>query len=165
MAQALAAIPQDKRLLIALLFRLDSGGEEMGRWNTKTLVESCRQIDVNRWHREGGLTPGYCFNWAWWSEKGDKRASISIKALPGAVELSYTLNPGTSRAEDVLYQVEIERTPCHYGGERSWFICPGRGCGRRVAKLYLPYGGKYFLCRHCYGLAYESQRGKTVPPG
>ena len=31
----------------------------------------------------------------------------------------------------------------------------GVACGRRVAKLYGP--GKYFLCRHCYRLAYASQ--------
>jgi hypothetical protein len=35
-------------------------------------------------------------------------------------------------------------------------VCPGAGCDRRVAKLYGP--GKYFLCRHCYDLRYESQR-------
>ena len=28
-------------------------------------------------------------------------------------------------------------------------------CGRRVAKLYGP--GRYFVCRHCYRLAYASQ--------
>jgi hypothetical protein len=31
----------------------------------------------------------------------------------------------------------------------------GRHCGRRVGKLFL--GGKYFLCRHCYNVAYTSQ--------
>ena len=35
-------------------------------------------------------------------------------------------------------------------------LCPGAGCGRRVALLYGPR--KYFLCRHCYDLVYESQR-------
>jgi hypothetical protein len=30
------------------------------------------------------------------------------------------------------------------------------GCGRRVGKLYLPPGGKYFGCRHCYNLTYTS---------
>jgi hypothetical protein len=30
------------------------------------------------------------------------------------------------------------------------------GCGRRVAVLYM--GGEYFACRHCYNLAYKSQR-------
>ncbi|MEX2367477.1 MAG: hypothetical protein WD601_12795 [Pseudohongiellaceae bacterium] len=43
----------------------------------------------------------------------------------------------------------------HYGGERPWFLCPARGCGRRVAILY---GGAIFACRHCHGLVYESQR-------
>jgi hypothetical protein len=47
-------------------------------------------------------------------------------------------------------------TACNFGGERPWFICPGAGCGRRVAVLYGP--GRYFLCRHCYDLVYESHR-------
>ena len=50
----------------------------------------------------------------------------------------------------------IEWTPCNFGGERPWFVCPEVSCGRRVAVLYGP--GKYFLCRHCYDLRYESQR-------
>ena len=35
-------------------------------------------------------------------------------------------------------------------------FCLGVGCGRRVAILYGL--GKYFLCRHCYDLRYESKR-------
>jgi hypothetical protein len=46
------------------------------------------------------------------------------------------------------------------GGLRPWFRCAvhsnGRYCGRRVAKLYA--AGELFACRHCYGLAYESQQ-------
>ena len=34
-----------------------------------------------------------------------------------------------------------------------------RACGRRVAKLHGPE--KYFLCRHCYRLAYASQSEGT----
>jgi hypothetical protein len=62
--------------------------------------------------------------------------------------------------EDVKEPVSLEWTPCNFGGERPWFVCPGvvngKRCGRRVAILYGP--GKYFLCRHCYDLRYESQR-------
>jgi hypothetical protein len=29
-------------------------------------------------------------------------------------------------------------------------------CGRRVSALYLPPGAKWFGCRHCYELTYES---------
>jgi hypothetical protein len=53
------------------------------------------------------------------------------------------------------HSVSITWTPCNYGGERAWFICPALGCGRRVAILY---GGRVFACRRCYQLAYESQR-------
>lgn len=52
------------------------------------------------------------------------------------------------------YQVQLEWTPCHYGGTRAWFRCPAAGCGRRVAVLY---GGRIFACRHCHQLAYDSQ--------
>ncbi len=52
--------------------------------------------------------------------------------------------------------MSLEWMPCNFGDERLWFICPGAGCGQRVAVLYGP--GKYFLCRHCYDLRYESQR-------
>ena len=48
---------------------------------------------------------------------------------------------------------------CRFGGERPYFICPGvvngGACYRRVGKLYS--GGRHFLCRHCYRLAYASQ--------
>jgi hypothetical protein len=35
-------------------------------------------------------------------------------------------------------------------------IAAGVKCNRRVKKLFLPPGGQYFGCRHCYKLTYES---------
>ena len=59
-----------------------------------------------------------------------------------------------------LYDIELATTPCRYGGLRYWFICPlvknGYPCHRRITKLYLPSGGTYYGCRHCYDLTYES---------
>jgi hypothetical protein len=52
--------------------------------------------------------------------------------------------------------VYLDWTDCNFGGQRAWFHCPALGCGRRVAILYL--GGGIFACRHCYQLAYPSQR-------
>jgi hypothetical protein len=49
----------------------------------------------------------------------------------------------------------MEWTACNYGGRRAWLVCPVVGCGRRVAILY---GGGIFACRHCFRLAYASQR-------
>ena len=54
----------------------------------------------------------------------------------------------------VEYTVQLEITKPHFGGIRRWFTCPI--CGRRVGTLYLPPGGKYFGCRHCYDLTYTS---------
>jgi hypothetical protein len=62
--------------------------------------------------------------------------------------------------EDVWEPVELAWTACNFGGERPWFICPGAGCGRRVAVLYRP--GRYFLCRHCHDLSYQSQRDNKM---
>jgi hypothetical protein len=62
--------------------------------------------------------------------------------------------------EDVSEPIELAWTPCNFGGERPWFICPGTDCGRRVAVLYGP--GRYFLCRHCYDLSYQSQRDNEM---
>jgi hypothetical protein len=52
--------------------------------------------------------------------------------------------------------IPIERTSCHLGGNRAWFVCSSIPCSRRVAILYEARG--YFLCRHCLRLAYPSQR-------
>ena len=58
--------------------------------------------------------------------------------------------------EDLKQVVPLTWTVCNFGGEGPWFICPGLGCDRMVAVLYGP--GRYFLCRHCYELVYQSQR-------
>jgi len=54
----------------------------------------------------------------------------------------------------VSYSVELDTTHCNYGGKRYWFLCPI--CKKRVAKIYLPSGGKYFACRSCNYLTYRS---------
>lgn len=43
------------------------------------------------------------------------------------------------------------------GSRRRLWQCPSMECGRMVGVLYRPHGGAYFLCRHCWGVAYSSQ--------
>jgi hypothetical protein len=61
---------------------------------------------------------------------------------------------------DVEQRTQIVWMPCRFGGARPYFVCPGIvngiACRLRVAKIYGV--GTYFLCRHCYRLAYASQR-------
>lgn len=71
----------------------------------------------------------------------------------GKVNLSYKL---IRTGEVSNYPVLLASTAQPKGSIRYWFQCPLRGCGRMVAKLYLPTGAKYFGCRLCYNLTYES---------
>ena len=61
--------------------------------------------------------------------------------------------------ERVDYHVRLTTTRPRFGGLRWWFLCPllvqGWPCNRRVGKLYLPPGGRYYGCRHCYDLTYR----------
>jgi len=59
----------------------------------------------------------------------------------------------------VPYPVRLDWTACNFGGERTWFLCPTMGCGRRVAILY---GGEIFACRHCYQLTYPANEKPTT---
>lgn len=77
-------------------------------------------------------------------------ASIHVLVTYGALRLVYDYK---DQPRD--YLVMLERTPCNYGGERVWLMCPAKGCKHRVAALFL-YGG-VFVCRHCTGLLYASQ--------
>ena len=121
--------------------------------------EACKSIDVRRWHREGRLHASQYFAWSW-TCGGEPSGSINVRSEHDAVVLVYRLRSyGDAEWQRVEQCVPISWTACHLGGRRPWFLCSvysgGRYCGRRVAKLYGV--GKLFACRHCYGLAYESQ--------
>jgi hypothetical protein len=62
--------------------------------------------------------------------------------------------PGQAQLEGVA---QLVWTPCNFGGSRPWFVCPGQGCGRRAAILYLLEEDDSFLCRLCLDLPYKSQ--------
>jgi hypothetical protein len=130
------------------------GGYGSGKWyrhGTKTTCDSLRFIDVNRWNREKLLTERLYFGWSWKDTEGNEVASIGVSVQPReSVQIKYTIN----KKYPVSLLVRLDWTECNYGGKRPWFICPGKGCGRRVGKLYLC--GKYFLCRFCHDLTYAS---------
>jgi hypothetical protein len=136
------------------------GSGRYGGYGKKAVVEDFLSLDVQRLQREGCLTSGRAFTWSW-ERAGREVASISVTALRGAVELSYTTTTPFGAREDVCYRVYLTRTRCNFGGFRPWFVCPGVGCGRRIAKLYGP-PGRYFLCRHCYDLSYRSRQEKPI---
>ena len=78
------------------------------------------------------------------------------------LNLTYTKTPHGGDAVDVDQSIRLTNTQPNFGGLRRWFVCPlvvsGRACRRRIGKLYLPPGQKYFGCRRCYDLTYQSCR-------
>jgi len=133
------------------------GGMGSGRrWHfgANDTTDDYRSIDVRRWRRDGLLDAHQSFGWQW-SRHGEVVASIRVRTEPDRVILTYRHRSGGEDWQDESYPVYLDWTPCHLGGQRPWFLCPARGCGRRVAILY---GGAIFACRHCYRLAYLSQR-------
>ncbi|MGZ5524415.1 MAG: hypothetical protein ACXWFF_05325 [Methylomonas sp.] len=101
------------------------------------------------------MMPGRYLDWQWLRD-GEKIAAIGVRVESGKLRLIYNYRRNDGDWESLDYPVMLQTTACHYGGMRYWFTCPAAGCGRRVAVLY--QGGKYFACRHCYQLAYKSQR-------
>lgn len=133
------------------------GGSGSGNWsrlNSKSLVESCLTLDARYLARKRYLEPWKSYPLAW-----QNCSSILVRTEPDAIELSYTIT-NDKLHEKVSYKIPLSWTSCNYGGKRPWFICPGKNCWKRVAKLYLMHG--YFLCRHCHELAYSSQ-GESKP--
>jgi hypothetical protein len=136
------------------------GGVGSGSWHRfdkKTITDECLSIDVRYLHRNGLLQPGRSFSLRW-SQAGNQIGSIGgVSHHDDRVTFFYRHRRGSGGDwEDVKETVALEWTACNFGGERHWFVCPGADCGRRVAVLYGP--GRYFLCRRCYDLTYQSRR-------
>jgi hypothetical protein len=144
------------------------GGNGSSRWHfhtKKDTVEDCRVLDANRLMREGVLGEGIHLwgSWTWRNTYTNERTStvdfeVNTTNMPLPwVRLSYTF---TRTQEHLDYRIRLQITSPYFGGTRWWLMCPlsikGCPCGRRVGKLYLPPSSRYFGCRHCHDLTYES---------
>jgi hypothetical protein len=113
-----------------------------------------RALDVRRLQRDGLLTAGRDFGLTWY-RNDEEVASINVRTEADYVILNYRSRSNGGDWQPMEYPVYLEWTGCNLGGRRAWFLCPAKGCGRRVAILY---GGAIFACRHCHELAYACQR-------
>ncbi len=132
------------------------GGLGSGRhwhYSTKSTVNKYHSIDVRKWHKKNLLTSGISFSTKWF-RNNEVTGSIRVLAAEKCLILSYRYTH-SEEWKDMNYPIDLEWTACKLGGKRPWFLCPAKNCGRRVAILY---GGAIFACRHCYQLAYPSQR-------
>jgi hypothetical protein len=129
----------------------------------KTQVEDSLVLSTTSLLHRKALVPGAwtAGSWAWTYEgEAAPHATIGYEAslqnpADAWLRLHYTVS-----GEPVDYRLRLVTTRPTYGGRRWWFICPlvrrDGGPPRRVAKLYLPPGGRYFGSRAAYGLTYAS---------
>jgi len=135
----------------------------------KDTVNDAHSFDILLLQNQGMLKHSFGTPWTCtWSrcEQVVARITYSVEAVgsrPHAIRFQYAITDReTGQKQDYDYLVQLSATACNFGGERWWFICPltvgGRPCRRRCRILYLPWNGRYFGCRECYGLSYDSRQ-------
>lgn len=126
-------------------------------------VEECLHLDVNRFVKEGIIRQSCASSGIiTWPRLGKISSSIGYEVQcfieNGYIRLQYTVSSLVIEDQVINYAVELFTTKPHFGGIRWWFICPNEKCEKMVTKLYQPPGAKYFLCRRCNNLTYQSCR-------
>jgi len=146
---------------------MSTGGR--GVLSRKTRVDEARSIDILDLQRKGVFANKKAWSWTTsWSRNEKVTASVSYRVelsrdRPTGLRFMYTITDNENGGQkECNYKISVVSTPCNYGGERWWYICPltvnGRNCRRRCRIIYMPPGEEYFGCRKCYELSYESRQ-------
>ncbi len=123
------------------------GGYGSGRKARRGVLEQCLELRISYLHREGLLQQGSRFRLVWCGPYCNLDRAECTRT-PGGLLVRHNFEQ----------HILLDHTPCHFGGERPWFLCPA--CGRRVAMLYAwPRFGR-FACRKCHDLRYAVQSEK-----
>ena len=114
----------------------------MSRIASHGVCENHRKLDTTTLARNGLLSGSGTLTW---SSDGSQ---VAVSGYGNGLRLTFAVDD-----EAIVERIKISKTRPHLGGERCWFLCPG--CDRRITALYQV---KYFRCRHCHDLRYQSQR-------
>lgn len=122
--------------------------------DSKLTTNNCCALDINWLKKNNYIQHGQAIDvFTSWRSRMTKKTTQAIKVRvisDKGIKLNYERN-----GEEIEYYAKFTYSNCNYGGKRVWFQCPNEDCKKRVGKLFLR--GKYFLCRHCHNLAYETQ--------
>jgi hypothetical protein len=133
------------------------GGVGSGRSSTRSLVEHSLTIDLPQMMRRGLVKGGQRGTFRLrFSRTGEwVRLYYDLRDPDEAwLELNYRQYIRADVQPEVMQYIPLTFTVPYYGGRRWWMICDGQ----RVAKLYLPPGGRSFGSREAWRLVYSSQR-------
>jgi hypothetical protein len=132
------------------------GGFGSGRYyrrSERTTCEEVKRIDIRYLRKQNMLRPNTTGSLSW-NIGGEPTGDIRYTMYENTMILNFRFRRhGEGEWESVQQTIWFDRTPCHYGGSRKWFLCPN--CDRRVGLLY--GSDVLFLCRHCYRHPYASQ--------
>jgi hypothetical protein len=137
------------------------GGTGNGSWyrcgRKKSTVEQSLTLGITNLKKYLGSNCFGVLNWSW--ENGEK-SSVSFYVMAFPDRPTVTLLYRWQGKDSVETHIRLVTTATQFGGRRFWFVCPltvdGVPCNRRVGKIHLPPGGKYFGCRKCHNLTYRS---------
>ena len=107
----------------------------------RPLFEEYPRLDVRHLNRSGLLQGTHRIEWS-------DGSTAEIEGQDNGLRIIHRL---ARYPEDLDDQVRLTWTPCNFGGQRPWFICPD--CEGRSAVLY---AFPRFRCRDCHPLVYAS---------
>jgi hypothetical protein len=138
------------------------GGFGSGRCGGYATCESTFRIDIDALRRQRmirlGVRGGCVMHFSGYWHDLDVECETHIDGpWNGWVRLKYEMTDyWTDEPLEIDDKIFLASSRPPFGGLRWWFVCPR--LNRRVRKLYLPLGGRHFLSRRAYRLAYASQR-------
>ena len=80
------------------------------------------------------------------------RDQLRQSGTASSIEVNYSY-----RGKSYSYSIRLDKTACHFGHYRHWWLCPK--CSKRVSVLYC--AGTY-VCRHCLSVPYGSQLQQPI---
>lgn len=136
------------------------GGPGSGNWREqKTTVEESLVVSMRDLRKQVYQGAAGIFTW---TLPNGKKSFVSYFVIWKDDAPMITLRYRWGDQEDILVPVRLETTTTQFDGRRWWLTCPlcvnGVACSRRVEKLYLPPGAKFFGCRKCHDLTYRSSQ-------
>ncbi len=119
---------------------------------SRPLVEDVPEFSVLKCVRNGALRKGDQSTVAW-QFRDEQIGHGEIRSHGNSITLDYRMRSGDDELHREKVEIGLDFTSVHFGGERSWFLCPS--CDRRCLSLY--WLGQ-FECRKCHDLVYQTAR-------
>lgn len=129
------------------------GGYGSGKYqsyHSKMLVESTTRLSIFDLRKHNVVYGKHCTG----SGTGPNGFLLRFTLAKDTLSLEYV-----AHSQRHTLSVRMVTTQPHYGGFRTWFVCPR--CGRRCGILYIHAHNVHFACRVCANLNYLSTRQES----